>query len=93
MDTTKPPIQTLVKLFKAMPDMQFWLVVLFLAFSLVGVNAVFASHYRRMGKPVVRSMLDLSNFPIAKFNRREWLLLGAVYFISLSIIILAVKAG
>ncbi|RYZ72126.1 MAG: hypothetical protein EOP91_08985 [Lysobacteraceae bacterium] len=93
MDITRSPIQAFVELFAAMPNIQFWLVVLFLAFSAIAGNAVFALHYRRVGKPVVRSMLDLTSFPIAQFNRREWLLIGAVFAISMFIGVLAGKAG
>lgn len=77
----------------SMPGLQTALVILFFAFSVIAGNAVFALHYRRVGKPVLKSMLSLTSFPLQNFNAREWFLLAGVFAISMAIGVLAVLSG
>jgi hypothetical protein len=77
----------------SMSDKQAALVVLFFVFSLVAGNGVVALHYRRVGKPVLRSLLSPTSFPFLNFNAREWLMLAGVFVSSMAIIMLAVLWG
>ncbi|UNP29296.1 hypothetical protein [Lysobacter gummosus] len=86
-------LQRFEEAFTAMPDIQTALIVLFFAFSVVAGNAVFALHYRRVGKPVLRSLFNPTSFPLLNFNTREWLLLLSVAAVSIGIIVLAALSG
>lgn len=87
------PIQKTLDVLASMPDRQTALVILFFAFSVIAGNAVFALHYRRVGKPVLRSMLSPTSFPLLDFNARERLLLAAVFGVSMAIAMLAILSG
>jgi hypothetical protein len=90
------PMQSIDKTLNAlasMPGLQAALVILFFAFSVIAGNAVLALHYRRVGKPVLKSIFSLGSFPLADFNAREWLLLAGVFAISMAIVALAALLG
>jgi hypothetical protein len=72
-----------------MSNLQTALFVLFFVVSIVGVNGVFWLHYRRVGKDP-RPFFNLTEFPLLRFNAREWLLLLGVTAVSLGISVLAV---
>ncbi|RBP40419.1 hypothetical protein DES53_108126 [Roseimicrobium gellanilyticum] len=76
-----------------MPGTQEMLIVLFLAFATIAGNAVFALHYRRVGKPVFKSLFNPRSFPIGDFNAREWMMLVGVFAVSFVLIVLIAKAG
>lgn len=76
-----------------MPNLQALFVVLFFVFSILAGNAVFALHYRRVGKPVLRSLLNPASFPLLKFNALEWTLLIIVLAISIGFGALAVLSS
>lgn len=78
---------------RSVPGSQALLLVLFLAFSIVSINGVFALHYRRVGRPVFKSILSPASFPILDFNAREWMLLAIALALSLGLGALAVLAG
>jgi hypothetical protein len=59
---------------------------------LIGGNAVVASHYRRMGKPWWH-LFKPGGFPLLRFNRREWILLGLAFAVSFTLGIMAVTLG
>ena len=75
-----------------MPHAQLVLVLLFLAFSIIAGNAVFALHYRRKGQSAW-SVFNPAKFPLFDFNAREALLLGAVVLVSFAILFLALLIG
>ena len=93
MQITQQPLEKLLEMLAAMPYLQAMLIVLFFVFSVVAGNAVFALHYRRVGKPVMRSLFNPLSFPLLNFNTREWLLLLSVQAVALGIGILAVQSG
>lgn len=76
MDTTSHLWQMIMEGLRNMPAAQTVLLVLFMFVAVVGGNGVVALHYRRVGKPVLKSILDPRSFPIADFNGREWLMLA-----------------
>ena len=67
--------------------------IAFAVFSIVAGNGVFALHYRRVGKPVLKSILNPASFPILNFNRLEWILLVSSLAISMAIGIAAARSG
>lgn len=87
------PWQAIMESLWSMPAAQAALFVLFLAVAVVGGNGVFALHYRRVGKPVLKSIFDPRSFPIADFNGREWLMLAGVFALSMILGVCAVHAG
>lgn len=93
MDTTSHPWQMIMEGLRNMPAAQTVLLVLFLVVAVVGGNGVVALHYRRVGKPVLKSILDPRSFPIADFNGREWLMLAAVFALSGILIVCTAYAG
>ena len=93
MKITPQPLEDIFGRFAAIPHLQVVLVILFVVFFLVASNAVFAIHYRRVGKPVIRSLFNPASFPLFNFNAREWLLLLVVCLVSFAIGIVAVLSG
>jgi hypothetical protein len=93
MQSSSQPFERILEVFSAMPDLQALFVVLFFVFSIVAGNAVFALHYRRIGKPVLQSLLNPTSFPLLRFNAREWILLLIVFAISLGLGALAALSG
>ena len=93
MDTTSQPWQMILDGVRSMPASQTALVVLFFAFVILAGNGVFALHYRRVGKPIFRSLINPASFPISDFNLREWLLLAAVFAVSMLLAVLAAHAA
>ena len=93
MDTTQQPLQGVLEVLRTMPALQVVFLVAFIVLFVVGGNAVFALHYRRVGKSVVKSILDPSSFPLVNFNARELLLLVGVFVLSGVLGVLAVMAG
>jgi hypothetical protein len=93
MQSSPQPLEKILEVLAAMPHYQVALVVLFLVFSVVAINSVFALHYRRVGKPVLRSLFNPASFPLLNFNAREWLLLGGAFVLSMAIGVLAVLSG
>ena len=93
MDTSSQPWQMILDSLRFMPASQTALVVLFFAFTILAGNGVFALHYRRVGKPIFRSLINPASFLITDFNLREWLLLAAVVAISVLLIVLAAHAA
>ncbi len=69
------------------------LVALFFIFFILAGNGVFALHYRRVGKPIFKTLLNPTSFPIADFNLREWLALAAVFVVSMLLLLLAAHAA
>ena len=59
----------------SMPAEQVALLVVACLVMVVGGNGAFVMHYRRVGKPVWRSLMDPVDFPLLRFKAREWLLL------------------
>jgi hypothetical protein len=78
---------------RSLPGSQAVLIAAFVAFSTIAGNAVFALHYRRVGKPVFRSLLNPMSFPMGDFNARERFLLAGVFAVSFVLVVLAVEAG
>ena len=93
MDIAAHMFNKISDMFAAMPPLQLALFISWVIFSTVAVNAVFALHCRRVGKPVLKSMLTLFSFPILDFNAKEWLLLVGAFSISLLLMVLAVRFG
>lgn len=93
MDKTQQSLQSILDALLAMPAAQAVFLMTFLVFLIVAGNAVFALHYRRVGKPVVKSILDPTSFPLFNFNARELLLLAGVLVLSAILGLLAVWAG
>ena len=79
--------------FESMPAGQVWLIVFAAVVAVVAANGVFALHYRRVRKPVLRSLFNPADLPILQFNLREWLLLAVVAAVFFGLIFLAVLAG
>ena len=57
-----------------MPAEQVALLVLAALVIVVGGNGALVLHYRRVGKPVWRSLMNPVDFPLLRFNARERLL-------------------
>ena len=93
MDIAAHMFNRFTDVFAAMPPLQLGLFISLFVFAIVAGNAVFALHYRRVGKPILTSMLDLTSFPILDFNTKEWLLLAGVFSISMLLIFLAAHSG
>jgi hypothetical protein len=93
MDIAAQMLNMATNMFAGMPPRQLALFISFVIFSTVAVNAVFALHYRRVGKRAKRFMGISTRFPILDFNTREWLLLAAVFSISFLLLVLATKSG
>ena len=87
------PIESALRALGAMPVGQLWLVLLAALFAVVAGNGVFALHYRRVGKPVWRSLWSPRDFPLLQFNRLEWLLLATVTAVFFGLVFLALRAG
>ena len=93
MDETSQSWLVLLEGMRSMPASQIVLAALFFVFSILAGNGVFALHYRRVGKPVLRSLLKPTSFPVADFNLKEWLLLFAVFVVSMLLLVLAAHAA
>lgn len=93
MDTTSHPWQMIMEGVGRMPAAQAVLVFLFFFVPVVGGNGVVALHYRRVGKPLLKSIFDPRSFPIADFNGGEWLMLAGVFALSGILIVCAAHAG
>jgi Trk-type K+ transport system membrane component len=93
MQSSPPSFENILELLSAIPKHQAALVILFFAFFIIAGNAVFALHYHRVGKPVLRSLLNPCSFLLQNFNVREWLLLLVVFAVSLGIVIMATISG
>ena len=93
MKDSPPGLADFLELFAAMPPRQTTLFIAFAVFSIVAGNGVFALHYRRVGKPVLKSILNPASFPILNFNRLEWILLVSSLAISMAIGIAAARSG
>ena len=93
MNTASPSPAHVFESFAAMPPRQLALVIAFFVVGAVTVNGVFALHYRRVGKPVLKSLFNPMSFPILDFDRREWLLLAASFILSMAIGIAAALSG
>ncbi len=57
---------------------------------LVGGNILVALHYRRIGKSVWSGFKPFA-FPFKDFNAKEWVWLGALTLMALSLMVLAVE--
>lgn len=82
-----------MNMFDGMPPLQLALVIFLFVFSIGAGNAVVALHYRRVGKPILKSMLNPTSFPVRNFNAKEWLMLAGVFAISMVLIVLVAHAG
>ena len=92
MDSSSP-FEPALRAFGAIPVDQLWLVLLAALFAVVAGNGVFALHYRRVGKPIWRSLWNPKDFPLLQFNRLEWLLLVTVTAVFFGLVFLALRAG
>jgi hypothetical protein len=93
MQSASQPLAKALEAFAAIPNLQAALIVLFVVFSVVAGNAVFALHYHRVGKPVWKSLFNPRSFPLLHLNSREWLMLLSVFVASMGIGLLTVIAG
>jgi hypothetical protein len=93
MNTTSHIWQSLIDSLRSMPGAQAVLIAVLVFFVVVAGNSVFASHYRRVGKPVLMSILDPRSFPVFNFNRREWSMLAGVFAVSMLLLVLIARVG
>lgn len=93
MNTISQIWQSLVDSLQSMPGAQAVLIAVLVVFVVVAGNGVFASHYRRVGKPMLKSILDPRSFPILNFNRREVAMLAAVFAVSIVLLVLIAQLG
>ena len=57
---------------------------------LIGGNLLVALHYRRVGKPVWSGFKPFA-FPFKEFNAKEWVWLGVLTLMAMSLMVLAVE--
>ena len=93
MENTSQPWQIIMDGLRNMPAAQAVLLVILFVFTLVGGNGVFALHYRRVGKPVLKSLFDPRSFPTTDFNLHEWLMLVGVVAVAALLIVCMALAG